>query len=169
MHYSLIRVGWFCCFLEFIWACAWFGIEIWFNLEPQARIYEQALFDGIIRIVGLLTIVRVIDLLHDKKPISWFYKFVIWGVGFIMSRQVLLLYRGGVLYGGTYYDTLTGMFWAGMGITVLELLWMGMAVMYTNFPIWTGGFGLYVTFNKPKKYEEASSELKTPVGHFLKK
>lgn len=136
MHEHFVKWGRFYLTLELLWTLAWFGLEVWFNVNDNAREFEQALFDTILRLVGVIAIVRTIKALsqksHHHHHTSWFDVFVIWVIGFIMARQTMVLFRSPFYAnaGSPFWQGLAGMILSGLAITFLELIWISGAYHY---------------------------------------
>jgi len=92
-HSGLKGFGWFLMTLEFIWAMAWFGIMLWFNLDATAIRYEQSFFDHIWHTAIWAVLIATMLSLHDNKPILkiWFFLLIL--VGFTDSRGIVHFYR----------------------------------------------------------------------------
>jgi hypothetical protein len=133
MHDHFLKWGKFYLGLELLWTLAWFGLEVWFNVNDNGREFEQALFDTVLRLVGVFVIMRMIRALKDQSHhISWFNVFVVWAVGFIMARQTMILFRSPFYAnaGSPFWQGLAGMILSGLAITFLELLWISAAYHY---------------------------------------
>jgi hypothetical protein len=156
-HKNLLGWGYFFLIVELIWSLVWFAFEIWFNVVEGARPFEQALFDNIVRIVGVIVIIKMVWLIqmhrdrsakksksHKSHHLSWFNVFVIWVVGFIMARNTMIVWQSPFYLFGTntvtnvekalpFWQALAAIAMSGLVVTFLELLWVSMVYYHITW------------------------------------
>jgi hypothetical protein len=151
MHHHFIGWGKFYLAVEVIWALVWFAFEIWFNVTEGARPYEQALFDNIVRLVGVLVIMKMIRALKDKwTDVSYLNVTVVFIVGCVMARQTMVLFQSPFYVLGTntvtnveksvpFWSALAAIVLSGLVLSFLELLWIAAAYHYLTWGHHTHG------------------------------
>jgi hypothetical protein len=145
MHGHLIRWGKFYLVIEVIWALVWFAFEIWFNVTEGARPFEQALFDNIVRIVGVLVIMKMIRALHEKwNDVSYMNVLVVFIVACATARQTMVVWQSPFYVFGPntvtnvekalpFWQALAGVVMSGLVLSFLELIWVAAAYHYLTW------------------------------------
>jgi len=144
MHTTITRTGRWFLFVESLWAIAWLGVIIWFNVTPASQPYEQILFDTILRsVASVIGLLMVTARSRRNKGIEWYKPLIFWISTFIMVRAVVQTWRI-VPLGGQYWQALAGFAVSGLAVSILELFWIWGATMYLNkeeWNKWAIGFG----------------------------
>lgn len=151
MHHHFIGLGKIYLAVEVIWALVWFAFEIWFNVTEGARPYEQLLFDNIVRLVGVLVIMKMIRALKEKwNDVSHLNVTVVFIVGCVMARQTMVLFQSPFYVFGTntvvnveksvpFWSALAAIVLSGLALSFLELLWIAAAYHYLTWGHHTHG------------------------------
>jgi len=108
--------------LEVLWAMAWFGIMIWFNLDPAALPYEQTFFDHILHSLMIGMLATIVISLYHSEHISYIWFWVILVAGFTDSRGILKAFRHNP-EGTPYAYAYIVMSIAALIFTFLALVW----------------------------------------------